>query len=158
MRQQSDANHNGFSDSGEFGGDPIDSGKSARDWHKRTPPAYDFRQHNGHNPSRFARANLYAATIGEISIYPLGNLQPIRDTLALLSDIDRSGDAIPSSVIASRESGLSINLKKVSRFSALAVDTETKIHILGPSRAGNCFPARFLIGSHLKFPLGFFDQ
>jgi hypothetical protein len=36
-------------------------------------------------------------------------------------------------------------VKKVLKFPALAVDSETKIHILGDPRAGNCFPARFLI-------------
>lgn len=71
---------------------------------------------------------------------------------------DRLGGEVSSSIAAVLQSACSIEMKKVSRFSALAVDTETKIHILVPSRAGNCFPARFLIEVPERFPSEIFHQ
>ena len=77
---------------------------------------------------------------------PLGTGSDFVETLALLSDANHPREFLAESILVNPEMGLLIEMKKVSSFLPLAVDNETKIHILGPSRAGMKLPARFLIG------------
>jgi hypothetical protein len=113
--------------------------------------------HNGHNRLTFTTPKECLWNKSEFRIAPLGSGRHIAETLPLNGNWPLGSERSQVRSEPRQKQG-SVDLKKVSSFPALAVDTETKIHILGPSRAGNCFPARFLIGSPLRFPSGFFDQ